>query len=701
MSPEEFARVRALFDQAMELAPGERRAFVDTHAPAGDPVRTQLLAMVEVGDDSAFLVNAFAAGLLDMMAPADPDQPSQIGAYKILRVLGRGGMGVVYLALRNDDVFHKVVALKVIGGPTQSPDPALVERFRQERQILAGLDHPNIARILDGGSIGDGRPFYAMEYVAGSPIDDYCARMKPDVPTRVRMMAQACDAIGYLHNHAIAHRDVKPHNILVTLDGRVKLVDFGIAKVETAGGVLRSPSSAGRPTMIMTPGYASPEQLAGDASGKSGDIYSLAVVLYQLLTGRLPYADSEGRLDLAAQLKGTPPDPPSRELGKGPKPAARTTEIRKLSYPDLDRVVLTALQRDPLQRYQTVHLFAEDLRRCLDGRPIVARPATVGYTARRLVSRNPVVTAIVALAVVAAGAGAWMAIGAQMEHVALQARAEEFERFVNLFKVKVERWPEQTAAASERVADLQAANQMLASDVVRTLSDRAPDPGRVKRAIVNLTGTLEKADEVSRNQPPIRKEISIAFRRIGDFEKNARVTQLADKTGAARAYRRAAAIAVDIRGTETSWADQQLVELSGLLSVLGAGGIEALAPVETLAEAPAPPASQAPPSAVAMAAPSPPAAPAVDPAELLELTRRLRTSAGDAERAHRNVEVLRQSLASQGQTMRADVDSTMSEVDRLIEDAMSALEANDLATAEEYLRRVQFQLRKVFQAVGG
>ncbi len=701
MTAEEFARIRSLFDQAMELAPGQRRAFVDGHAPVGDPVHSQLLAMVEVGDDSAFLVNAFTAGLLETMAPADPNQPSQIGAYKILRVLGRGGMGVVYLALRNDDVFHKVVALKVIGAPAQSPDAGLVERFRQERQILAGLDHPNIARILDGGSTEDGRPFYAMEYVAGSPIDEYCARMQPDVPTRVRMMTQACDAIEYLHAHAITHRDVKPHNILVTLDGRVKLVDFGIAKVETAGGVLRSPSSSGRPTLIMTPGYASPEQLAGDASGKSGDIYSLAVVLYQLLTGRLPFVDSTGHLDLAAQLKGTPPDPPSRELTKGPRPAARTTEIRKLSYADLDRVVLTALQRDPLQRYATVQLFAEDLRRCLDGRPIVAHPKTVGYTARRLVSRHPVVAAVVALAAIATVASGRMVFDARMEQVALQAREDELERFVNVLKGKIDRWPEQTVAAAERVADVQAANRMLASDVVQTLSARAPDPVRVKRVIANLSGVLERADNVSRDQPPIRKEIALAFRRIGDFEKNARATQLTDKAGAALSYRRAAAIAVDIRGAETSWADQQLAELNGLLSGLGARRLDVVVPVEAVAETPQPPASAPPRSAVTVAAPVPAPATAVDQAALLELTRRLRTSAGDAERAHRNVELLRQSLAGQGQTLRTDVDSTMSEVDRLIEDAKSALEGNDLATAEDYLRRVQFQLRKVLQAVGG
>ena len=310
MSAADFARVRSLFDQAMELPQGDRRAFLDREVPPGDPRRSELVAMVEAGDDSTFLASAFANGVLDEVRPPDAGLPSQIGHYKILRRLGKGGMGVVFLALRNDDVFHKVVALKVIGDVADSPEMDLVQRFKQERQILAGLDHPNIARILDGGNTNDGRPFYVMEYIPGSPIDEYCAQMNVDVPTRVRMMAQVCDAVDYLHANAIAHRDIKPQNILVTIDGRVKLVDFGIAKIETVRGVLGSAPRA-EPTMIMTPGYASPEQIAGDSSGKSGDVYSVAAVLYQLLTGRLPHAGSDGRPDLAARLSGTPPVPPS------------------------------------------------------------------------------------------------------------------------------------------------------------------------------------------------------------------------------------------------------------------------------------------------------------------------------------------------------------------------------------------------------
>ena len=713
MTPEDYRRVRDVFDRAMALPIGERRRFVDDHSPQGDPMRTELLAMVEAGDDSSFLASAVTAGVLDAVSAGDPGVPAQIGKYKILRVLGRGGMGVVYLALRNDDAFQKVVALKVIGGSLDAADAGHIERFKRERQILAGLDHPNIARILDGGNTDDGRPFYVMEYVAGSPIDEYCRRMNTDVPTRVRMMAQACDAIEYLHNNAIAHRDVKPHNILVTLDGRVKLVDFGIARVEAVSDLLGSTSSSGQPTLIMTPGYASPEQISGDRSGKSGDIYSVAVVLYQLLTGRLPYADAEGRPDLKAQLSGASPEPPSHELTNTSRRITASPELRHVSYPDLDRVVLTALQRDPLQRYSTVQLLADDLRRCLDGRPIAVRSSSWTYTAWKLVARNRPVAAVVALALIAAGVGTWLALGARMERIELQAKEAELQRFVALLDRKVLRWqePEQKVPASEKVADVQAANQLMASDAIRALSERAPDPARVKQLVGDLRRVLERADSVSKDSRPVRREIALALRRIGDFENNAPLAPLADKQEAANSYRRAARIVVEIRSAEQPWATEQLSELSALLAGLGSPSDPAVAVAATTPETAdaAPSRTAAAPRtsgpAVVTAAVPPQSAPAgateVDHAARAEIVQRLRSVGNDAQRARRTVEQLQATLAGQGQVLRSDISTALSTADGLIEDARASLEANDLATAEDLLRQAGFHLRKVFQAVGG
>jgi serine/threonine-protein kinase len=700
MTPEEFARIRELFDRAMALPPAERSQFVENHAPRIH--RSELLAMVLAGDDSKFLASAFATGLLDQVRPAG-DAPAQIGHYKILRELGRGGMGVVYMALRNDDVFNKVVALKVISD-TALAGTGLIERFKQERQILAGLDHPNIARILDGGNTPDGRPFYVMEYVAGSPIDDYCARMNVDVPTRVRMMAQACDAIEYLHKNAVAHRDLKPQNILVTLDGLVKLVDFGIAKVESAASVGAS-AMAGQPTMIMTPGYASPEQLTGESSGKTSDIYSLAVVLYQLLTGRLPYSDQEGRPNLKAQLSGNSPEPPSKAFSKTPKPPTHVHEPKRLSYPDLDRVLLTALQRDPLQRYPTVDVFADDLRRCLDGRPIAAHPSTWTYRFGKLIGRNRVAAALAVVAVLMMGGGAWLVIGTQMERVRLQAKEEELERFVSLLSAKVNtRWQqsEELVPATEKVADVQAANRIMASDTVRELSQRAPDPARVKQLIASLRGVLEKADDLSRGQAPLRKEIAKVFRQIGDFESSAPLAQLTDKQQAVRSYQRAAVIAADIQSVDSVWAAQQMSELSGLLQGLGST-FDVLSPT---AQADATSAPTPEPAAVSRRATadigaSEPAVQPVDVAAREEIRQRLRTTTLDAERARRGFEMLRDSLASRGQTIRSDIEATLTAAEGLLEDAKNLLEANELEMAEDCVRRAGYQLRKVFQAVGG
>jgi hypothetical protein len=660
--------------------------------------------MVLAGDDSNFLANAVATGLFDQVQPAG-DMPSQIGHYKILRELGRGGMGVVYMALRNDNVFNKVVALKVIGDSALGAGAALIERFKQERQILAGLDHPNIARILDGGNTPDGRPFYVMEYVAGSPIDDYCARMNIDVPTRVRMMAQACDAIEYLHKNAIAHRDVKPHNILVTLDGRVKLVDFGIAKVETVAAVVGSSAMAGQPTMIMTPGYASPEQLTGESSGKTSDIYSLAVVLYQLLTGRLPYADREGRPNLKAQLSGETPDPPSRGVAKTPKPTTPVHDTRKFSYPDLDRVVLTALQRDPLQRYPTVEGFSDDLRRCLDGRPIAAHPSSWTYRFGKLVGRNRVAAALAVVAVLAIGGGAGLTISTQMERVRLQAKEEELERFVSLLSVKVTtRWqqPEEVVPATEKVADVQSANRIMASDTVRELSERAPDPARVKQLIASLRGVLEKADDLSRGQAPLRKEIAKVFRQIGDFESSAPLAQLTDKQQAVRAYQRAAVIAADVQSVDAVWATQQMSELSSLLQ--GLGSTLDVPSVTTQADATSAAAPDPAPISRRASAETATAETAVQPVDAAareEIRQRLRTTTLDAERARRSFEMLRDSLASRGQTIRSDVEASLTAAEGLLEDAKNLLEANELEMAEDCVRRAGYQLRKVFQAVGG
>jgi hypothetical protein len=374
---------------------------------------------------------------------------------------------------------------------------------------------------------------------------------------------------------------------------------------------------------------------------------------------------------------------------------------------------LTALQRDPRQRYGTVQLFGDDLRRCLDGRPISARPHTVTYTARKAIARNPVVSAIAAAAVIVALAGGWMGVNAYLQRVELQAKQEQLSEFVATFAGKVAGWSA-GAASAEKVADMRAANELLASDTVRALSERAPDPPRVKRLFNDLRDVLDRAEAASQDEPALRKEIALVYRRIGDVESRAPLPAIADKQQAARSYQRAAVIAADLRGADDGWASQQLKELSGLLGGLGSPlslAAETSPVVDTAAAGEPPPVPEPAVSTRGRTAPaeettSAEAAvesslPEVDPVARAELQQRLRSTVIDAERARRNFEALRSSLASSGQTIRGNVEASLTEAEGLIEDARGVLEQNDLANAEDYLRRASYQLKRVFQAVGG
>src|SRR5262249_14214618 len=264
----------------------------------------------------------------------------KVGAYRILREIGRGGMGNVYLAARADDAFQKLVAVKIIRCGMDLDD--VVQRFRAERQILAMLDHPNIARLLDGGATEDGLPYFVMEYIEGEPVDVYCERHKLSTPGRLKLFQSVCSATSYAHQNLVIHRDIKAANILVTEDGVPRLLDFGIAKLLAPGMALELTQTGVRP---LTPEYASPEQVRGDALTTASDIYSLGVLLYRLLTGRRPYRSS---MSSAAEIER----------------AICEEEPVKPDLPrDLSAIVLMALRKDPRRRYVSVDQFSEDVRR--------------------------------------------------------------------------------------------------------------------------------------------------------------------------------------------------------------------------------------------------------------------------------------------------------------------------------------------------
>ncbi len=426
LDPTTLAQLNQLLDTALDQPPSERDRWMDLLGAEHAALKPRLRAMlarasgVEGGPVLGTLPR-FEVGLEDF--PQDlpgGDQPGDlVGTYRLVRELGRGGMGVVWLAERSDGLVNRSVALKL---PHQAGQRAgLAERMAREREILGSLTHPNIARLYDAGLTAEHRPFLAIEYVEGRPIDAYCRDLRLDTAARVRLFLQVANAVAYAHAMLVVHRDLKPANILVAADGQVRLLDFGIAKLldhEQARETALTEFS-GRP---LTLDYASPEQIRGDPLTIGSDVYSLGVVLYELLSGERPYKlkrDSRGALEDAI-LDTDPPlpsgvaEPPSRRSLRG----------------DLDTIVLKSLKKQPVERYATVHALVDDLERYLEGRPVLARSDGLWYRVRKFAARNAIAVGaagvVLATIVVGASVATWQARVA----VAEKRRAEQVKELI-------------------------------------------------------------------------------------------------------------------------------------------------------------------------------------------------------------------------------------------------------------------------------
>jgi len=333
-------------------------------------------------------------------ALADPWSGARVGVYQVVRRIGVGGMGSVYEAARADEEYQKRVAIKFLH--RYSDDDGLRRRFRAERQILANLNHPNIASLLDGGVTPDGQPYIVMEYVEGEPISRWADQRRLSVRQRLLLFLQVCRAVQYAHQGLVVHRDLKPGNILVTSDGQVKLLDFGIAKLlATDEGFEASPATAAD-TRAFTPDYASPEQVLGHPVGTPSDVYSLGVVLFELLTGSRPF-DLRGKSAIEAErlLSEATPSKPSAVLNEARLDALgerSTRRGRARLEGDLDAIVLMALRKEPERRYGSVEHLARDIGHYLDGLPVTARPESFGYRLRKLVRRHRAEAAALGLA---------------------------------------------------------------------------------------------------------------------------------------------------------------------------------------------------------------------------------------------------------------------------------------------------------------
>ncbi|HSC08321.1 MAG TPA: protein kinase [Steroidobacteraceae bacterium] len=395
-----------LLDEALDLEPAERASWLDglgTTQPEVAPILRKLLAAHASSETSDLLqqLPALDTRAVSAETVAGLGVGARVGPYRLKRELGSGGMADVWLAERADGAFERDVALKLPRLSRLRRD--LAERFTRERDILARLEHPHIARFYDAGVTDDSLPYLAIEYVNGQPITQWCDERRLDVAARLELFAQVLDAVQFAHASLVIHRDLKPSNILVTADGQVRLLDFGIAKLLSDADTARETRLTQVAGRVLTPDYASPEQIKGENLTTATDIYSLGVVLYELIAGRLPY---QLKLQSAAQLEqaivAADPARPSSGVS-GESSIVRGTSQKRLARAlrgDLDTIVLKALAKEPAQRYATVAEVADDLRRHLAGQTVHARPASWGYRTRKFISRNRVaVTAAVAVTV--------------------------------------------------------------------------------------------------------------------------------------------------------------------------------------------------------------------------------------------------------------------------------------------------------------
>lgn len=407
MTPEELSRIRTIYEQALPLGGSAREAFLQQECQRAAGIRAQVERLLGAHENIPSWLERPLWGSTEAFSSLDPPklEGRQLSGYTLIREIGRGGMGTVYLAERSDEMFHRQAAVKLILPPAGSG--GILARFHQEREILASLDHPNIAKLLDAGVTEEGWPYFVMEFVDGRPIHRWCDERKLNISERVKLFGGVIDAVRYAHRNLVVHRDLKPGNIFVTNDGVVKLLDFGIAKVlsRTAGRALETQTLA----TLMTPEYASPEQVNGARITTQSDVYSLGVVLYELLTGHRPYRLLSAAMhEMARVIAEAEPARPSDVVattepasGRNPLPLTPETvssaregdpkRLRKRLLGDLDSILLMALRKEPERRYGSVDSFAEDLQRHLDQRPILAREASVWERLTRFITREPVI----------------------------------------------------------------------------------------------------------------------------------------------------------------------------------------------------------------------------------------------------------------------------------------------------------------------
>jgi len=522
VTPERWQRVKELFAQAKELAPAARPAFLASACGDDRELRDEVESLLAADPGTGVGLDRPAAERLASQPLERPDDHwvgQRVGAYEILARIGRGGMGEVYRARRADAQFDKEVAIKLVRAGYDTS--FVLERFKAERQILAGLEHPGIARLLDGGVTDAGLPFLVMELVDGEPIDAYCERHALPLAARLRLFRAVCAAVSYAHQHLVVHRDLKPANILVTADGTVKLLDFGIAKLlegpsgEIAGGATVTAFTA------LTPAFSSPEQVLGLPITTASDVYSLGVVLFHLLTGRSPYRERlVSTQDAIRHVVDTEPVTPSAAAREAPPAGGqRLTPDR-----DLDDITLKALRKEPRHRYASVEQLSEDIERYLTGQPVAAHGDQFSYRAGKFVRRHKVeigAAAVVALALV----GGVVAAGRAASIARQQAEIARAER----------------ARAERRLEDIRKISDTMIFDIHDAIQNL---PGATPARKLLLDRAVEYLDTIAKDSggdPNVERELAWGYQRLAVVQGNPTESNLGDAAAAIASDRKALA----------------------------------------------------------------------------------------------------------------------------------------------------------------
>jgi eukaryotic-like serine/threonine-protein kinase len=538
--PVTWIQVRDVLDEALLLAPKDRSRYLDHACPQPELRRyvDSLIISYEKADE--FLEQPASDQHAELSGDTESSEVwigRRIGPYRIEEEIGEGGMGTVFRAVRADDEYQKQVAIKLLRGGFASS--FAVGRFKTERQILAGLEHPNIARLLDGGRTEEGYPYLVMELVDGVPIDQYCDTHTLTIVKRLQLFRTVCDAVQFAHQNLVIHRDLKPANILVSADGVPKLLDFGIAKLLTDESLSPAPEQTASFLRMMTPEYASPEQVWGGPISTATDVYSLGVVLYLLLTGHHPHqltgkspqalvdiiCDTEpvkpSEIVMRAETIGAPGEnrmltvtPESVSSARGSKP----DKLRHRLSGDLDNIALMPLRKDPQRRYSSVEQFSDDVRRHLRGLPVRAREDTIAYRSGKFVKRHKLVVAAITLFVTTLLCG--------IVATTREARIARAER----------------AKAERRFNDVRSLANSLMFDVHDSIKDL---PGSTPARKVLVDRALRYLDSLSREasgDASLQRELATAYQKVGDVQGNPYWANLGDTSGALASYRKAAAI---------------------------------------------------------------------------------------------------------------------------------------------------------------